>query len=177
MTTAVIVTILICAALFVSWVCRPQQKTELGTRMLLIAYALMGAWTLWFVLYSEPGLEPSGFKFWKPTVLYWTLATILFVAPPLGWGYPVKAIFGSYFSLPNKVWQWINNGVAGLCAFLGGVNLLVAYNTAEGNWTGHKFSTLYLLLFLILFRMGIIWLPTMASVAFNLYRRVKAFFL
>ncbi len=176
MTPAVVVTFLICAAFFVSWLWRPRQAVEPGVWILLIAYALLGAWALWFELYSTPFQEPSGFMFWKPTVMYWTLAIILIVAPLLGWGYPVKAIFGTYFVFPNQGWRWMNFGLAALWAVLGGVNLLVAFNTSEGNWVGHKFSTMILLVFLILFRMNFVWFPTMVSVAIKLYRRVIAFF-
>lgn len=176
MTLAIAITFLIGAALFVSWLWRPRKAVEPEVWMLLIAYALLGGWALWFELYSTPDQVPSEFMFWKPTVMYWTLAIILIVAPLLGWGYPVKAIFGTFFVFPNNGWRWMNRGLAALCTVLGGVNLLVAFNTAERNWVGHKFSTLIILVFLILFRLNFVWSPTLASVAVNLYRRVKAFF-
>lgn len=174
MTLALAVTFLICALLFVSWLWRPRQTAEPGVWVLLIAYALLGTWALWFGLYSASGQEPAGFVFWKPTVMYWTLSIILIVAPLLGWGYPVKAIFGTYFAFSKMQWRWMNRGLAALCALLGGVNLLVAFNTAEGNWVGHKFSTMIILLFLMLFRMIFIWFPTLTIVAIKLYRRAIA---
>jgi intracellular septation protein len=176
MTLAVAVTFLICAAFFVSWLWRPRQAAEPGVWMLLIAYALLGAWALWFELYSASGQEPAGFMFWKPTIMYWTLSIILIVAPLLGWGYPVKAIFGTYFAFSNMEWRWMNRGLAALCALLGGVNLLVAFNTSEGNWVGYKYSAMINLLFLILLRMNFVWLPTVVNVAIKLYGRAIAFF-
>jgi intracellular septation protein A len=176
MTPAVAVTLLICAAFLVSWLWRPRQATEPGVRLLIIAYALLGAWALWSGLYAAPGQESAEFRFLKPTVLYWTLAIILIVAPLLGWGYPVKAIFGTYFAFSKKQWRWMNQGFAALCTVLGGVNLLVAFNAAEGNWVGHKFSTLFVLLFLVLFRMSFIWVPTLVIISVKLYHRAKALF-
>lgn len=173
MTQAIAVTFLICAALFVSWLWRPRQAAEPGVWMLLIAYALLGAWVLWFELYSPSGQEPDGFAFWKPTVMYWTLSIILIMAPLLGWGYPAKALFGTYFAFSNKAWRWMNRGFAALCALLGGVNLLVASHASEGNWIGFKYSAMMTLLFLILFRINFVWLPILANIAITLYRMLS----
>jgi hypothetical protein len=51
---------------------------RLGRLAAALAFGALGAWALWFGLYAHPG-EPRDSKFWKPTVLYWTLAAIMIV--------------------------------------------------------------------------------------------------
>ncbi len=126
-------------ALLIAWLWRPRQAPGPSAWILLIAFGALGAWALWFGLYAHPG-EPAGFAFWKPTVLYWTLAAIMIIAPLLGWGYPVKIIFGSYFALSNREWRWTNLGCATVYTILGGVNLLVASEASYNEWVGFKFS-------------------------------------
>jgi intracellular septation protein A len=174
MNQAVLVTLILCLALLVSWAWRPPRAPEGGVLMLLIAYAFLGGWMLWFALYSPLGQEPAALGPWKPTVMYWTLAGIMLVAPVLGWGYPVKAIFGTFFVLPKKQWRWINWGFAAFYALLGGVNLALAFNTSEDNWLGFKYACMMNLLFLILFRVNFVWYPTLIKVALDLYGRVTA---
>ena len=173
MTQAVSVAFLICVGFLVSWLWRPRQAAEPGIWMLLIAYAVLGGWVLWFELNSASSQEPAGFMFWKPTVMYWTLSIILILAPLLGWGYPVKAIFGTYFAFSNKAWRWMNRGFAALGALLGSVNLIVAFHTTEGNWIGFKYSAMMTLFFLILFRINFVWLPILANVAIEAYRMLS----
>ena len=113
----VIVTALWVLPLLVAWLWRPRQAASPGAWILLVAFGALGAWALWFGLYAHSG-EPADFAFWKPTVLYWTLAAIMIVAPLLGWGYPVKIILGTYFALSNREWRWINRGFATVYAIL-----------------------------------------------------------
>lgn len=176
MIQAAEVTCLVCVALLISWLWRPRQAVEPGVWMLLISYALLGGWALWFGLYSAQGQEPAGFVFWKPTVMYWVLAIILIAAPLLGGGYPIKAIFGTFFLLSNTQWRWMNGGFAALFALLGGVNLLVAFNLSEGNWIGFKYSCMVNVLFILLFRLNFVWLDTVSRVVIYLYGRAKALF-
>ena len=76
--------------LLIAWLWRPRQAAGPSAWILLIAFGALGAWALWFGLYAHPG-EPAGFAFWKPTVLYWTLAAIMIMAPLLGWGTETRA--------------------------------------------------------------------------------------
>ncbi len=167
------VTALWAAPLFFAWHWRPQQAPGLGAWSLLIAFGALGAWALWFGLYAHSG-EPAGIVFWKPTILYWTLAAIMTVVPLLGGGYPVKIILGAYFSLTNREWRWINLGLATVYAVLGGINLLVAAHASYQDWTGFKYSCMMSLLLIVLFRLNFVWLPILADVAIHLYRRAGA---
>lgn len=176
MTGAAAITLLVGALLLVSWRWRPQQAPEPGVRALLIGYAVLGAWTLWFAWYAAPGAEPATLVLWKPTVLCWMLAIILIVAPLRGGGYPVKAIFGTFFALSSRVWRRMNQAAAAICLVMGTANLLVAFNLSEGDWDGFKYSCRVLLMFLILLRLNFVWLDLISRVIVALYRRAKSLF-
>jgi intracellular septation protein len=176
MTWAVELTALAAAALMISWLWRPRQAMEPGIGILLFFYAVLGAWALWFGLYSAPGREPAAFLFWKPTVLYWMLSAVLIVAPALGWGYPVKAIVGTYFVFSNREWRWINLGFAVLCALLGGLNLVIAFGYSKDDWDGFKWSCMVNLVALFMLRLTFVWLDTMVRFAMYVHARAKAYF-
>jgi intracellular septation protein len=159
--------------LLIAWLWRPRQAASPSAWILLIAFGALGAWALWFGLYAHAG-EPAGFAFWKPTVLYWTVAAILIVAPLLGWGYPAKIILGTYFALSNREWRWINRGFATVYTILGGANLVVASEASNGDWVGFKYSCMMNLLIMVLFRLNFVWLPILADVSIHLYRRTTA---
>lgn len=159
--------------LVLAWWWRPHQAPGPSAVTLLAAFAALGAWALWFGLYSRSG-EPAGFVYWKPTVLYWALAAIMTVIPLLGGGYPVKIILGAYFALSNREWRWINLGFATVYAVLGGVNLMVASHASYKDWTGFKYSCMMNLLLIVLFRLNFVWLPILAEVFMHLYRRITA---
>jgi intracellular septation protein len=159
--------------LLIAWVWRPRQAASPSAWVLLIAFGALGGWAVWFGLYAHSS-EPAGFAFWKPTVLYWTLAAILIMSPLLGWGYPVRTILGTYFALSNREWRWINIGTATVYTILGGVNLVVASEASYLDWVGFKFSCMMTLLIIVLFRLNFVWLPILAEVAIHLYRRLTA---
>jgi len=156
--------------LLLAWFWRPRQPMSPGAWMLLLAYGALGAWTLWFGFYGHRA-EPAGFSFWKPTVLYWTIAAITLVSPALGWGYPAKILLGTYFALSNREWRWINRGFGIVYAIMGGVNLWVAAEVSYRNWSGFKFSCMMNLLIIVVFRLNFVWLPILADVFIHLYRR------
>ena len=134
MSLAPIVTALLAAVLGLAWYWRPRQPLEPGVRFLLATYVVLGAWALWFGLYALPGAEPTALLLIKPTVMYWVLAATLFAAPALGWGYPVKAVFGTYFVFSTTEWRWINRGFALFCAVLGAINLVLATGYSRDDW-------------------------------------------
>lgn len=159
--------------LLVAWSWRPRQPADPTAWILLIAFGALGGWALWFGLYAHAG-EPAGLVFWKPTVLYWTLAAIMIATPLLGLGYPVKIILGTYFALSNRDWRWINHGLAALYSVMGGVNLLVASAASYQDWVDFKYSCMMNLLIIVLFRLNFVWLPLVAEVSVKLYRRAAA---
>jgi intracellular septation protein len=167
-------TLLLCAALAVSWLWRPRQRVEPAVAALLVCYVFLGAWALWFGLYSTPGEEPAGLVLWKPTIVYWMLSIISIVAPPLGFGYPVKAILGTALTFSNREWRWINRGAAALFAILGAITLISGFTSSAGEWDGIKFACMVNLLFVFLFRLYFVWVEILGRMVVYLYGRVKA---
>jgi len=163
--------------LFIAWLWRPPQALSPSAWALLIAFGAFGAWALWFGLYAYSG-EPAILAFWKPTVLYWTLAALMIAAPLLGWGYPAKIIVGEYFAFSNRNWRWINLGLATLYTIVGAVNLWVASESSYKDWVGFKFAMMMNLLIIVLFRLNFVWLPLLVGDVFvQLYRRASAAYL
>ena len=175
MSEAMVITFIVCSSLLLSWYWRPRQKMERWVWVMLTAFALFGGWALWFGVYAEPGREPGGYILWKPTIFYWALSSIMIVVPLVGWGYPVKAIFGTFFALTKKQWRMMNWAFAALYALLGCVNLLYAFDTTEDAWIGFKYACMMNFLFLILFRINFVWYPTLIEEAIRFYGRIKAF--
>jgi intracellular septation protein len=160
--------------MFIAWLWRPRQTAGPAVWTLLVAFAALGAWALWFGLYAHSA-EPAGFAAWKPTILYWTLAAIMIAAPLIGWGYPVKIIVGAYFALSNREWRWINMGFITMYAVMGGVNLWVASESSYKDWVGFKYACMMNLLIIVLFRLNFVWLPLLIEeVSVKLYRRASA---
>lgn len=161
-------------ALLVAWWWRPRKQAEPSSWLLLVAYGLLGAWTLCFGLFLGEQHEPPGLMFWKPTIVWWTLSGILLTAPALRLGYPIKVILGVSFAWTGGEWRLLNLAFAVLFAVVGAVNLLVAFTRPHEDWTGFKFSCLVLMLFIFLFRLNFVWTETARRVVVYLVGRAKA---
>ena len=164
------------AGVFFAWLWRPQGRVSPAIWILLGGYALLGAWALWYGVYAPDAKEPAGFAFIKPTVAFWLPAIVMLISPALGWGYPVKAIFGTYFALGNKAWRWMNIGFGSAYALQGGINLLVASEATEGNWDGFKYSIMMNLIFLVLLRLNFVWLDILSRIGIHFYKLIRARF-
>ena len=167
-------TLVLVAAFAISWRWRPRQGIEPGVAALLVCYAFLGAWALGFGLYSPPAQEPAGLALWKPTIMYWTLSAVMILAPPLGFGYPVKAILGTSLTFSHREWRWLNRGGAALFAILGVITLISGFTSSEGEWDGIKFACMVNLLFVFLFRLYFVWIEILGRMVVYLHGRVKA---
>ena len=160
------------ALLVIAWRWRPPQTMSPSARVLLVAFGLLGGGALWFEFFAHA--EPAGLAFWKPTVVYWTLAAVMFAVPLLKGGYPAKIVLGNYFALSSREWRWINRLFLFLFTLLGGVNLITASQSSYKDWEGFKFSCMVFFLSVVLFRLNFVWLPILAEVSIRLYRRATA---
>jgi intracellular septation protein A len=169
----VVATALWAIPLGVAVVWRPRQAPSPAAWALLVAFGALGAWAVWIGVYAQHS-EPPGFAFLKPTIFYWTLATVMGVGPWLGWDYPAKIIVGTYFALSKREWRWINSGLTVIYAVMGAANLLLASRATYNDWVGYKYSLMMNLLIIVLFRLNFVWLPILADVTIYLYRRATA---
>ena len=98
----------------------------------------------------------------------------LVVAPLAGWGYPVKAILGTYFVFANREWRWINLSFALGCAILGGVNLVIAFGHTRDDWNGFKWSCMVNVVAVFILRVTFVWVDIAARIGKSLQKRSKA---
>jgi len=173
MTPAALMAVLAIAALVLAWYWRPRHPVAPGVWILLASYGVLGAVVLWFGLRAQPGPESITLQIWKPTLLYGVLAGVLIYAPLRGWGYPAKAVIGSYFVFSNREWHWINLALAVFSAALGMLNLIVAYGYTRDEWNGFRFSCMMNLLALLLLRMAFVWMDLLVRVGIHLYARAR----
>jgi intracellular septation protein len=86
------------------------------------------------------------FIMWKPTVLYWVMGIALIISERMGKN-GLRAIMGKQIELPDAVWGRLSQAWAVFFAFLGGLNLFVAYRFSENAWVNFKmFGVLGLLI-------------------------------
>lgn len=84
---------------------------------------------------------------WKPTVLYWLFAVVLFAAEIFWNKNLIRAVMDKQIALPDPVWRKLNHAWAGFFAVLGLLNLYVAFNFATETWVNFKlFGTMGLML-------------------------------
>ena len=166
------VVVLTVLALALAWWWRPRQPTNPAAWITICALTILGGTALWFA-YDAPAPPSWAFLHWKPTALYWTLSAIFLAAPFLGWGYPAKWVFSPYLPLATRQWALFNRILALLYAVLGAINLLMAYNTGEGDWQGFKEACYMNLIAIFLVRINFVWLPLLKDIAVVVYRLIR----
>jgi intracellular septation protein len=82
-------------------------------------------------------LQDETFIKWKPTVLYWLFGATLAVAALIGRNL-VRALLSEQVQLPDPVWARLNWSWVGFFAFMGALNLYVAYNYSTDLWVNFK---------------------------------------
>lgn len=92
-------------------------------------------------------LHNEAFIKWKPTVLYWMFAVVLFAAEMFWNKNLIRAVMDKQLALPEPVWRKLNHAWAGFFAIMGLLNLYVAFNFATETWVNFKlFGTMGLML-------------------------------
>ncbi len=96
-------------------------------------------------------LHDETFIKWKPTVLYWLFAAALGVSQLLLRKNLIRSMLGAQLRLPEPAWSKLNWSWAAFFAFMGVVNLVVAFNFTTDQWVTFKLfgGTGLMLLFVI----------------------------
>jgi intracellular septation protein len=81
--------------------------------------------------------DPTFIK-WKPTILYWLFAAVLIGSTLLFGKNLIRAMMEKQVALPEQIWGNLNYAWAGFFAFMGVLNLYVAYNFSEDAWVNFK---------------------------------------
>jgi intracellular septation protein len=106
------------------------KKIDLMLWVSLGLVVVMGGLTIW--LHSETFIK------WKPTLLYWVMATAFALGPLLFGKNLLKLLLGEQLQLPEPVWQRLNGAWIAFFASMGALNLWVAYTFATDTWVNFK---------------------------------------
>ena len=88
---------------------------------------------------------------WKPTVLYWLMASTLAIGLAFFRKNFVKSLMGAQIELPDPVWRNLNFSWITFFALMGVLNLWVAFNFDTDTWVTFKlFGGLGLMLVFVL---------------------------
>jgi len=83
-------------------------------------------------------LRDETFIKWKPTVLYWLFGVVLLASDLIFRRNLIRAMLGAQVQLPNPVWTKLNWAWVGFFAFMGALNLYVAFNFPTDLWVNFK---------------------------------------
>jgi intracellular septation protein len=96
-------------------------------------------------------LHDETFIKWKPTVLYWLFAVVLSGGLLLFRRNLLQMMLGDKLEMPAAGWNKLTWSWVGFFAFMGIVNLYVAYNFSTDAWVNFKlFGTMGLMLVFVL---------------------------
>ncbi|HNW61845.1 MAG TPA: septation protein A [Piscinibacter sp.] len=101
--------------------------------MLWVSLALvtvMGGATIWF--HNETFIK------WKPSVLYWVMGLAFWLSQVMFRKNLLRALIGEQLTLPPGVWQRLNFAWIAFFAFMGLLNLYVAYSFSTDTWVNFK---------------------------------------
>ena len=82
-------------------------------------------------------LQDETFIKWKPTVLYWLFGAVLAGALAFRRNL-IRVMLSEQVRLPDPVWARLNWSWIGFFAFMGALNLYVAYNFSTDHWVNFK---------------------------------------
>jgi len=82
--------------------------------------------------------QDKTFIMWKPSVLYWLFAAVLFISNYFFNKNLIKLAMGQKIELEDSYWNNLNNTTGLFFIMLGFINLYVAYNYEEDTWVNFK---------------------------------------
>ncbi|HEY5896438.1 MAG TPA: septation protein A [Burkholderiales bacterium] len=113
----------------VTWLLARKKKVEPMLWASLAIIVVFGGLTLY--------LRDKTFILWKPTVLYWLFGTVLAGGALFGRNL-IRALLSEQMRLPEPIWARLNWSWVAFFAFMGVVNLYVAFNYSEKVWATFK---------------------------------------
>jgi intracellular septation protein len=127
----------------IAWVWLRHRRVDTMLWVSLVIVTVFGGATLLFH-------DPLFIK-WKPTVLYWLFSATLAVSALVFRRNLIQRMLEAQVSLPAGVWHRLNLAWAGFFAFMGALNLVVAYRFSEETWVNFKlFGGMGLMLLFVL---------------------------
>src|SRR5690606_17416752 len=111
-----------------TWV--KERKVQRAHLITLVFVVVLGGLTLLF--------QDDTFIKWKPTVVNWIFAAVLFVSAFIGERNLLQRMLESNMSLPPHVWRNLNYSWVIFFLASGALNLYVAYNFSQDFWVNFK---------------------------------------
>src|SRR6185295_4801954 len=103
----------------IAWVWARHRKVDNMLWVSLVVIVVFGGATLF--------LQDETFIKWKPTVLYWLFGVVLAISALVFRRNLIRSVLGKELQLPDPVWSRLNLSWVGFFAFMGVLNLYVAY--------------------------------------------------
>lgn len=75
---------------------------------------------------------------WKPTILYWLFAAALLISQVVFGRNLIRSMMSAQLSLPDPVWNRLSLAWAGFFAFMGALNLYIAFRFDTATWVNFK---------------------------------------
>ena len=120
-----------------------REKVGLMLWVSLALVVVLGGLTIW--------LKSETFIKWKPTGLHWAMAAALWGSQAFFGRNLLRKMMGEQLQLPDPVWRQLNTAWVLFFAFLGGLNLWVAYHFSTDTWVNFKlFGTVGLMVVFVL---------------------------
>ncbi len=121
---------IIATAMQIIWVWFRHRKVENMQWISLALIVVFGGATLL--------LKDETFIKWKPTVLYWLFAVVLLVSEFAFRKNLIRSMMEKQVTAPDPVWRKLLLGWIGFFAFMGVLNLYVAYGYPTDTWVSFK---------------------------------------
>ncbi len=106
------------------------KKIDLMLWVSLGLVTVLGGATVWF--HNETFIK------WKPSVLYWAMGLSFLLSQWVFKKNLLQTLIGEQLDLPLPVWQRLNLAWVAFFAFMGVLNLAVAYSFSTDTWVNFK---------------------------------------
>lgn len=114
----------------IGWMLATRRKVDTMLWVSLVLVTVLGGATVWF--HNETFIK------WKPSVLYWVMGTALWLSQAVFGKNLLQAVMGEQLQLPTGVWRNLNFMWIAFFAFMGLLNLYVAYSFSTDAWVNFK---------------------------------------
>lgn len=126
----------------IGWVWLRHRKVDSMLWTSLAIIVLLGGATLIF--------QNESFIKWKPTVLYWLFAAVLWLSLAFFQKNLIEALLAKQIVLPATVWLKLNMNWIVFFILMGGINIHVAFNYSVDTWVNFKlFGSIGLMLIFV----------------------------
>ncbi len=127
-----IATVVVIVATFaqVAWMWWRHGKVDKMLWFSLAVVVVFGGLTL--------GLRDDNFIKWKPTIFYWGMAIAMAISALAFGKNAIRSMMGEQVSLPQTIWNRLNMAWIVFFAFMGALNLVIAFHFPLDVWVNFK---------------------------------------